>query len=54
MLSAIEKSAVLYSKAKYFVLKSDNVESLELSQAKNVWATTMFPTKRLSEAFYNF
>ena len=50
----IQNEPMLYDNAKYFILKSENIENLIISQAEGVWATTFQPTKKLSAAFQKF
>ena len=48
---AIEATLQLYENARYFVMKSYDSESLEVSWQHNVWSTTKRPTDSLSIAF---
>jgi len=37
--------------AKFFIIKSVNKENIDISQSKNIWATTIHNQTKLSEAF---
>lgn len=47
----IQSCPLLYTGAKYYVMKSSDLESLQLSQKEGVWATTTGPTMKLKIAF---
>ena len=47
----IEKCPLISEKARFFVMKSFDIESVKLSYKFNVWATTSGPTKKLLDAF---
>lgn len=47
----IEKTPVYSSKARYFVMKSIDLESVQISYLHGVWSTTYGPTRKLNDAF---
>ena len=51
MLMAIEATPQLYENARYFVMKSQDSESLDISWQHNVWSTTKRPTDSLINGF---
>ena len=44
---------IIRGRTRFFVVKSFNPESLEISQKHQVWATSPGPTKKLTNAFKN-
>ena len=49
----IDKTPTYLKGAKYYIMKSIDSTSIEISQKHNIWSTTFGPTKKLTESFKN-
>ena len=47
----INKTQIYHKNARYFVMKSIDLKSIEISIEHGVWSTTVGPTRRLTDAF---
>jgi len=46
-----QQKAIFKERARFFIIKSNSMENLELSMQHGVWATTRGPTLKLTQAF---
>ena len=46
-----QQKNIFKERARFFVIKSNSVENLELSMQSGVWATTRGPTMKLAQAY---
>lgn len=44
----------LFRSTKYFLIKSNNFENIEIAKSRNVWATTKGNETRLNKAFFDY